>query len=366
MKNFGIYPKLTKDYILNKITQEEIMNTFYGVPVSSETLMSNSINSKYRTDNNPSCNYYYNTNGKLRFRDHTTKDNYDCFDIVAKEIQVSSSSKQGFMRVLHEVAKSFRLHKYEDYNEVLKYERNFNTKHKKLKKTKRLVQYKVTLRKPNYHDKAYWGKGGVTNFKGIFFIQYIKVSYDNQPYRFLYEYSPKDVCYGYYGGKCPKRLINRWKFYFPLRIKGDERGSRFLSNASFLQGIQYLKPARVGILTKAFKDAKVFLAIGFQSLGIAAEGTRPTKEEILYLQSLFDYLIVILDNDRTGRDMARYLRKEYKLTTFFFIEEDKDAFEFVDNQGQEALKLNAKAIYETYIEEMKQYETKIINFNTYE
>ena len=364
MKNFGIYPKLTKDYILKRINQEEIMSTFYGIPVTRETLSANSISSKYRTDNNPSCNYYYNVNGKLRFVDKTTNDNYDVFDIVAKEIGVSSNSKQGFIRVLHEIAKSFRIHKYVDYEEVLRYERNLNTQYKKVKKTKRLVQYKVVLRQPNHYDKTYWGRGGVTNFKGIFFIQHISVSYDNQPYKWFYDYDPKDPCFGYYGQKEEERAINLWKFYFPLRIKGDKRGQRFYTNGSFIQGIQYLKPARIGVLTKAFKDAKVFQAIGLQSCGIAAEGQAPTEAQMFYLMWLFDYLVVVLDNDDTGRRMARFLRKKYRIITYFFIEEDKDAYAFVDNQGQQALKDNVKALYLPNVEQILEYEVKLINFNT--
>jgi len=362
MKNFGIYPKLTKDYILKRISQEEIMDTFYGVPVTRETLCSNSINSKYRVDNNPSCNYYYNINGKLRFKDQTTRDNYDCFDIVAKELGISSNSKQGFIRVLNEIAKSFRIHKYVDYNEVLKYERSFNKQYKKLKKTKRLVQYKVILRNPNYHDKAYWKKGGVTNFKGIFFIQHIMVSYDNQPYKWFYEYSPKDVCYGYYGGKDKKRHINLWKFYFPIRIKGDTRGQRFYTNGSFLQGLQYIQPARIGVLTKAFKDAKVFNAVGLQSLALSAEGIPPTEDEMFYLMNTFDFLIVVLDLDDTGRRMARYLRRKYRVTTYFFLDEDKDAYAFVDSKDKQALKNIVQSLYDTYKEDIIKYEPKIINF----
>ena len=269
MKHLGIYPKVTKSYILSRVSQEDIMSSFLGFPVNTETLSANSISSPYRVDVHPSCNYYYNPNGKLRFRDHSTKLNYDCFDVVARQIGVGVNTKQGFMFVLEEIAKNFRLGKFEDYDEVISYEKTKSEYNKvNILKRKRLVQYKVILRKPNYHDISYWrqGKLEIEDLRGVFFIQRLLVSYNNGPFRVLYDYNPKDSCYGYYGKQDKVRKINLWKFYFPLRTKGDKRGTRFTTNGSFIQGIQYLTPDRFCVLTKAFKDVKVFNKVGIQSL----------------------------------------------------------------------------------------------------
>tara|TARA_R110000772_G_C13310328_1_gene440509 strand:- start:38610 stop:39725 length:1116 start_codon:yes stop_codon:yes gene_type:complete len=371
MENLGLYPKLTKKYILDRISQEDIMQRFLGFPVDNNTLSANSINSPYRVDNNASCNYYYNVHGKVRFKDHTTKVNYDCFDVVARSLGISSNSKLGFIEILHEIAKAFRINKYEHYSEVLNYEQTKN-KHTKVTKTKRLVQYKVTLRPINYHDKSYWGQAGLgaEDLKGVFFIQEIRVSYNNSSFKYLYSYNPKDPCYGYYGGKDKIRRINLWKFYFPLRIKGDDRGTRFTSNGAFMQGLQYLKPDRVCVVTKAFKDAKVFNKIGLQSCALSAETVEPTPEEAFYLKSMFDYVITCLDFDRTGITMARILRTKYNFKPLMFTNgysntidyEAKDAFEFCTNNNPFILKTIVKEIYLSNEDLIKQYTPKLIIF----
>lgn len=369
--NFGLYPKLTKQYILDKINQEDIMDKFLGFPVNSKTLSPNSISSPYREDNNPSCNYYYNTNGKLRFRDHTTGLNYDCFDVVAQEIKVSVNNKQGFMFVLEEIAKAFRLHKFENYDEVLKYEIKKRNHLKKIKKIKNIIQYKVILRDFNYHDASYWKQGELEkkDLKGVFIIKEIYVSYDNQNFKHFYSYNPKDPCYGYYGGKDFFLKINKWKFYFPFRIKGDKRGQRFYTNSSFIQGFQYLKPAKFCILTKSFKDVKVFNKIGLQSCAVSAETIEPTKEEAFKLKSYFDIVITCFDYDRTGMKMAQSLRKKYNFTPLMFTNgffnsfdyKSKDSFDYVKNNSLESLKKIIDSLYEKNIEEIDNYVNSINN-----
>lgn len=372
MNRFGVYPKLTKKYILDRISQEEIMGKFLGIVVSNETLKSNSIRSPYRTDNNPSCNYYYNENGKLRFRDHTTGLNYDCFDVVARNISVSVYSKQGFVFVLNEIAKSFRIHKYVDYEEVKKYEIIKSNYHKTIKNKKKvIIQYKVVLKKANYHDKAYWNRGGLEleDLKGVYFIKKLYISYNNNRFKIIYNYNPKDPCYGYYGGKDVIKNIDLWKFYFPLRNKGEKLNPRFLSNGRFIQGFNYLVPDRILVLTKSFKDVKVFNKIGIQSCAISTETTEPTKEEAFLLSKYFDFIITCFDSDRTGIIMSNTLRKKYNFKPIMFTTgrfntidfKAKDAFEYVEHNGLDSLRTLINTIYSTYSEEMNSFIDSIEN-----
>ena len=352
MKNFGIYPKITKDYILNRISQEDIMGKFLNIPVTNETLKSNSISSPYRTDENASCNYYYNEQGRLRFRDHTTGLNYDIFDVVGKELGVSSNSKQGFVFCLHEIARAFRIHKYENFSEVKKYDIIKQEHLKRQKKRKNLIEYKVILRKFNYYDKEFWGKGKLefNDLKGVYFIQTIYVSYDRKPFKHYYSYSPYDPCYGYYGLKDKGTKIDLWKFYFPLRIKGDKRGTRFKSNGYFIQGFQYLVPDRFCILTKSFKDVKVFNKAGLQSCSVSAESTEITPQEASYLKSMFDYVVTCFDYDYTGIKLANLLRKKYNFHPFFFNNsfDNKDAFEYTSINDISSLRTLIQQQYNLY------------------
>ncbi len=370
MEFAGLYPRITKKYILDRITQEDIMSAFVGVPVNNQTLESNSISSPYRTDTHPSCNYYYNMHGKLRFRDHTTGLNYDCFDAVAHSIHVSSNDKRGFNLVLEAIAKHFRLNKFENYDEVVKYERRLLSHKRKINKRKKIVVYRPVMREPNYHDAQYWGNGKlkIRDLRGVYFIDELFLSVNNQPFKRVYSYSPKDPCYGYYGGRDTDIQRHIWKFYFPKRSKNDTRGGRFLSNGGFLQGLRYLTPDRICVLTKSFKDVKVFNKVGLQSCALSAESTPPTREEIFYLKSMFDFVVTCFDLDYTGCRMAWKLRKEYGLEPIMFSDGRfgtvnygaKDAFEFTTANQLDDLRHLIKLQYLKYKDTIKEYEPKLI------
>ena len=371
MKHLGIYPKITKKYILDRVSQEEIMNAFLGFPVTSETLSSNSIKSPFRRDDNPSCNYYYNVHGKLRFRDHTTGLNFDCFDVVAYAIGVNARGS-GFHEILHAVARYFRLNIYSEYKERVKYDTKREEYVKAKKKRKSLIIFKPVMREANYNDYSYFGQGGLEkkDLKGIFFIEELYISKDNNPYQRMYSYSPKDPCYGYYGKKDKDTHIHLWKFYFPFRAKQDKRGTRFISNGSFIQGLQYLKPDRVCIITKAFKDAKVFNKVGIQSVALSAETILPTKEEVFYIKSMCDYVVSCLDYDRTGLHMSWLLRKHYGIEPIMFTNGlfntvdygAKDAFAYTSLKGVDSLKYNIKRIYAEYKEDINKHKIELINY----
>ena len=60
---FGIYPVLNKTYILERISQEQIMEYYLGISVKLDIL----LKSPLRKDENPTCSFYYNQHGRLRF-----------------------------------------------------------------------------------------------------------------------------------------------------------------------------------------------------------------------------------------------------------------------------------------------------------
>ena len=59
MENLGLYPKLTKDYILERVSEEEIMEFYMDIPVIDENFYGNSFRNPFRVDDFNTCNYYY-------------------------------------------------------------------------------------------------------------------------------------------------------------------------------------------------------------------------------------------------------------------------------------------------------------------
>lgn len=369
---YGIYPEITKKYILLNINQEDIMEKYVKIPVSNESLKPNSFCNPFRIDNNPSCNYWYSSNGKLRFRDWSKEKNYDCFDVVACDNNLNVKNKRDFIKILHIIAKDFRINRYENKEFVKEFENNFVKKPVKVKRrAKKHIIYKVKLRNPNYHDKSYFNKMELEleDLKGIYFIQEIYQNVNNY-FKCIYRYNSKDVCYGYYGLKDKLYNYDLWKFYFPNRKKkGDIRGSKFITNGVFVQGIQYLIPDKICIITKSFKDVKIFNKLGIQSCAVAAESIIPSKKDMRFLKDNFDYLVSCMDFDLTGVALANKLKKRYSVEPFFFTNgkfktinyNAKDASEFTTINNISELKTIIFNIYSNYKDLIIEQERLMYN-----
>lgn len=335
--DLGVYPTLTKSYILERITQEQIMEKYLNISVEIGVF----VCSPLRKDNNPTCQFYYNQHGRLRFRDFSGHFWGDCFDAVAYRLGVNVSNKRSFQLIIHTIAKDFRIHKYQDINEVNNYNKitkNFFNK----KKAKSKTIFKVTPRPFNYHDDNYWGKFNINRkllaVGKVYAAQEIALKKDSEFFTNIYRYSVKDPAYCYYGGK-DENGIDNWKIYYPFRKKGEQR---FHSNSSFLQGKHLITCDRIGIITKAYKDVLAFRSFGLQAVAPTAESVLLSKEDYWFMRTKFDYLISCMDYDRAGMLMAKKLRDVYRIEPMMFTNGlfntkdygSKDFAEYVDNQGK--------------------------------
>ena len=56
--------RVTKEMILNKVSQEQLMEHYLGIPVKKGL-----FKSPLRNDKNPTCAFYRNKNGDIIFKD---------------------------------------------------------------------------------------------------------------------------------------------------------------------------------------------------------------------------------------------------------------------------------------------------------
>ena len=353
--HYGIYPKLTKTYILERISQEQIMEKYLGIPLDFD----NQFCSPLRIDHNPTCGLYYNVHGRLRMRDLSGHFWGDCFDLVAFRLKLNSNNKRHFQVILHTIAKDFRIHKYTDSNEVANYDKLFEA-FTATRKKKYPTIIKITPRKINGYDKLYWGNINVNekllNYGRVYFAQEIYISKNNLPFIKVYSYTVKDPAYCYYGGKF-ENGVDQWKIYFPYRKKIGENG--FLSNSSFLQGRHLITCGRFGGITKSYKDVLSFLSLGVQSVAPTGESTPITPEEYWFMRTKFDYLFSCMDYDRAGMRMAQFLRKTYRIEPIMFTNglygsKDFGAKVLTDNMtivGIDNTKAIVHGVYEQYVQD---------------
>lgn len=314
--DLGTYPKLTKSYILERVPQEKLMEYYLKIPVIPKNFEAGAFSNPFRKDNIPSCNYFYGTKDhKLRYRDFggdfsERLYNSDVFDIVGRINKIDPESKQGFITIINIIARDFKLHKYQDGNEIILFDKFLANQVKVNTKVKVI---KIVPRRWNKADELYWyGKYGIGSnlLKEAKVLPAEEVWIEDKTghlYRY-YKYKVGDLAYAYYGGK-EASMIDLWKIYFP-----DRRSVSFpkvITNKPFVQGFDMFQPCRIGVITKSLKDVLVFKTMGISAITLSSESQCLTDDQAFRFKTLCDFGITVLDWDRAGLLMARLLRDRY-------------------------------------------------------
>lgn len=338
-----VFPLLTRAYILQRVSEEEIMEFYMHVPVNEITLTGNSFTSPMREDTNATCNYYYAVSSRtgqqrLKFRDWNGSFHGDTFDVASHFTRIKINTSQGFNLLLHKIAYDFKIHKYSDNNERIKLELAVQEYHKR----ESLRIFKVIPRSWNGFDKKYWwDRFGISSeiLKAgrVIPVQELQIEGKDGYFNTAYRYFSKDPAFAYYGGKFEG--ITLWRIYLPLRKKG----SRFLSNSAFLQGTNLVQPAKIGIITKSLKDVLVYRSLGFIAIAVPSETYLMTKDEYFDFAKNFDIVFTNFDYDRTGIRLANKYKKIHKCFPLMFTKGNhkqpdfgvKDMSEFRETYGKE-------------------------------
>lgn len=364
MKNLSILPKLTRKYILERVKQEEIMEFYNKIPVTDETLIGNSFTSNMREDINPTCNYFYiedkHKEIRLKLRDWDGSFNGDIFDVASFYTKININTAQGFNLLLHQVAKDFKIHKYTDNKERDK----LDFVVAEYIKRKELKVFKVIPRKYNTYDDKYWSKFDINyntlKISKIIMIDQLEIEGKDGYLYNVYKYTARDPAYAYYGGNI--NGINLWRIYFPLRGKGR----KFLSNYAFIQGLHLFLPARVGIITKSYKDVLCLRAFGISAVAVPSETYVMTKDEFFNLKCKCDIILTNFDYDNTGIRLANKYKRIHNCSPLMFTrgrynQPDygvKDFSEFREKFGREVTIRLIQSLIDTHrvqLEELNKY-----------
>lgn len=344
--NIGIVDKLTINYILERVSQEQIMEHYIGIKVNNKTLIANSVLSPFRNDKNPTCNYYYTIDNKgyakLRFRDWGGGFKGDCFDAASEVLKISTKNPQGFALLLNKIASDFKIHKYKDNTEVEKLEHFYVN----YKTSKSLKIFKIEPRAMTSYDVKFWtdmyGIDKEQLKKGnVYMVKKLFIQNENDELYEHYRYRSNDPAYAYYGGRL--NGIGLWKIYYPYR-----KVNRFNSNYAFVYGQEFFQPAEFGLITKSYKDVLCFDTYGISSIGIPSETYLMKPDEIFNLKTKVDIVFTNFDYDRAGIILAQKYKKLYNISPLMltkgkFQQPNYGAKDFTDyraiNGHKETLKL---------------------------
>ena len=323
-------PKITKEFLLSKNSEETYMSTYLRVPIKRGLFCS-----PLRKDHKPTCSFCHSKKGELMYHDFGTGF-HENFVGVVMEIH-----KCSYQEALNVIAEDFGyISKAEDRPAV-----KIKVSNVKLEeKTETLIQIKP---KAFSEQELKWWKGfGVTEktlkkYK-VFSCDSIFLNGD-----YFSSSSPRVPIYGYYCGK--KNGQELWRIYFP-----SKRSFRFLSNVgkSYIQGAKQLpKIGDVLLITKSQKDVMLAYELGVPAIAPCSEVLFLSNKQIQHLKKRFKTIVVCYDTDLTGIHNLKQIKVKHPDLHTFFIPRKygvKDISDFFKKYGEEETRRLAGELLKYY------------------
>lgn len=280
---------LTKEEVLKKISEEQIFEKYLQLPVEIGVSYINPL----RIDANPGCRYYYNNSGRLRFKDFSKGDNYDCFSLV------QSIYNCNFIDALRIIVKDFRLNGISDEREQVE----------QIQIKRSRYNIKISTKEWNLDDINYFNKYNIFGDNLYHDTYACKAIWINDEY---YRCRSNDPCYAYYFGN------ELYKLYFPRR-----KSNRFFTNITLedqlLQGYNSLPTSgELLIVTKSYKDVKSMRSFDLYAVAPQSETQYLNENQFRSLQDRFNTIICVGDNDSAGRNFMLHHYHTYNIPSFMF------------------------------------------------
>jgi len=293
MFELEIAPRITKELILSKVSQEQIFEFYLGIAVTKKLFCSPSI---IRKDNKPTCSFYKSNKGNLIYKDFAGP-TFDCISLI---MHLNTCS---FPKALKIIANDFNIITNN------KLEKNLPKKEYSgyiLKETEK-SKIQVEIKEFSEKELLWWNSFGIslktlTKFK----VFSIKALFLNGNY--FMSSDEKCPVYGYYGGE-DNEGEELWRLYMPTKLK-----YRFLSNwdgGSFQGSKQLAKEGNHCIIAKSLKDVMVLYESGFVSIAPTSENILITEGRYKRLEDKFKTIIVFFDNDLAGVKGSHKYKKAY-------------------------------------------------------
>lgn len=325
MLDFEITPKITKDLLLSKFSEETIFCHYLGINSISKKLVRNTT----RDDKNPTCGFYRNGSGTLILHDFATGEYFNCFSFVMKIFHCN------YHKALEIIASDLGLIKVE--NKPVPTVRHVP----KFEEENKITYIQIEMGKFDEQDLKWWGSFGITEKTlNKFRVFPCKSVFLNG--NLVSQRAQHNLIYGYYFGK--KDGIEQWRIYFPKR-----KEMRFMGNVptKTVQGYKQLpKTGKVLVITKSMKDVMLLYELGIPAIAPNSETQFVSDKMLEELHSRFKYIALLYDNDLTGVTFTNKIRKAHPDLVPFLIPRSsmcKDISDYYKTYGKLETKLLIKA-----------------------
>lgn len=310
-------PKLTKEFLLSKNTEETYMSTYLGIPVSKGLVIS-----PLRSDKKPTASFYRNRKGELIFHDFGTSFHGNFVDVVMHLNQCT------YVKALQIIA--------EDFGYV---EKQSDRPKPKIKVSDEKIETKsetiIQIEPQDFTEgELKWWKGfGISKdtLKRYKVYSCRSVFLNGNYYK---SSSQRQYIFGYYGGK--RNGVEMWRLYFP-----QNRNYRFLSNwpKELIQGARQLNlPIGSGlIITKSLKDVLLLAENNISAIAPCSENIVMSKAQMKRITNRTANILYLGDNDLPGVKGANRYKKKFPFLRCVFIKRNmaKDISDLYKNLGRE-------------------------------
>ena len=334
--DFSFQPKITKELILSRFSEEQLMEYYLHLPVKKGL-----FRSPLRRDKQPTCSFYRNKSGTLIFKDFATGQHLNIFDVV------QSIFRCDYFESLRIIANDFGIVRD---NALHKNPGKINLNPIKIK-DKEISKIQIEVQEFTDSELKWWGKYGISKdiLKRFDVYSCKHVFLNDQLFAKSQQHCP---IFGYYGKKY--QGLELWRCYFPKRTS-----FRFITNwpSKKIQGYDQLpKKGKLLVITKSMKDSMCLYSCGITACAPNSENLFISDKVLEDLKSRFKNIVVLYDNDRPGLYNMAKIRREHPELTYVFIPKrygSKDISDFYKDHGRKET-LNLIKTFILWLKEHRQ------------
>ena len=334
--DFSFQPKITKELILSRFSEEQLMEYYLHLPVKKGL-----FRSPLRRDKQPTCSFYRNKSGTLIFKDFATGQHLNIFDVV------QSIFRCDYFESLRIIANDFGIVRD---NTLHKNPGKINLNPIKIK-DKEISKIQIEVQEFTDGELKWWGKYGISKdiLKRFNVYSCKHVFLNDQLFAESQQHCP---IFGYYGKKY--QGLELWRCYFPKRTS-----FRFITNwpSKKIQGYDQLpKKGKLLVITKSMKDSMCLYSCGITACAPNSENLFISDKVLEDLKSRFKNIVVLYDNDRPGLYNMAKIRREHPELTYVFIHKrygSKDISDFYKDHGRKET-LNLIKTFILWLKEHRQ------------
>lgn len=308
-------PKITREILLSKHSQETYFEHYLGVPVKKGLFKSPSV---IRPDKDPTCSFYKTDKGILKYKDFAGP----TFDFIGCVMYLFSCNYYRALRIIANDFGILELKNVEKNTPLIEYSGSV------IEVTQR-SRINVEVKDWTEKELNWWSSFGITlNTLNRFNVFSIKSIFLNNVY--YNDSSDSSPVYGYYGGLSYDE-DELWRLYMPTK-----RTFRFLTNwpASMIQGLKQIpNEGEFIVVTKSLKDVMALYEFGIPAIAPNSEGLFLSDDQLHRLRLRFKTVYLLYDRDLPGVRSAKKIKKKHPCVKVLLTPKVKDFTDFVKKYG---------------------------------